>query len=70
MKIEKYNSINHRLPKQLSEIGMHENDETDNYLNYKVVDSLYSIWIGLDSERSKYYYSDSKKWEDTYRDIK
>lgn len=69
-KIYEFNYINKKLPQSLIEIGIDEDEKTEQYLAYKKVDSInFTVWIGIDSEKSKFYYSDSKKWEDSFRKI-
>jgi len=51
-------------------LGIQENEKTDHFLEYKKIDSTtFSVWLGIDSENSKYFYSDTKKWEDTFREL-
>ncbi len=67
-KVEKYKEVNHKLPDSLAQVGVKEDEETETYLNYQKQDSLrYFVWIGISSEESKFYYSDTKKWEDYFR---
>lgn len=70
-KIEKFKKKNGRLPNSLSEIGIAEKDETDPPLYYDRRDSVnYTVSFSTSMDDSKFYYSDSKKWEDAYRPMK
>lgn len=70
-KIEYYRTEKKKLPASLSEIGFIEDDRTDLYLQYTKVDSIrYYIWLGMSLEESKFYYSDSKRWENSLREMK
>lgn len=68
-KVERYKTINNKIPNSLKEIG--ENEESDNYpFFYQKHDSLYySISFGISIDDSKIYYSDTKQWEDIDRNI-
>lgn len=67
-KIEVYKEKYHKLPDSLETIGIHEDENTALYLNYNKYDSVnYSVWIGLSSEESRFYYSDSQRWEKAFR---
>ena len=68
-RIEQYKKNNNKLPNSLKEIG--ENDDEDNYpFFYQKQDSCYySISFGISMDDSKIYYSDSKQWEDLYRQM-
>jgi hypothetical protein len=69
-KVEEYRQNTNRLPTSLSEIGIAEDDNTDLYLHYQKIDSVnYYVWLGLSFEESKFYYSDSKKWQNGFREI-
>lgn len=68
-KIEDYKVEHKRLPNSLEEIGMEERDGVDE-LYYTKRDSLhYNVSFGTSLGESKFYYSDSKRWEDRYREI-
>lgn len=67
-KLEAFRLIHHKLPDSLAEVGVLENEQTELYLGYTRKDSnYYVVWIGISSEESKFYYSDTKKWEDYLR---
>lgn len=69
-KVEEYKKTNDRLPNSLSEIGIEER-EGFNVLYYYKRDSInYTVSFPISAEKHKFYYSDSKKWEDGYRDMK
>lgn len=68
-KIEAFRVKNNRLPNSLVEIGLEERDGID-VLYYDKRDSLnYTISFGTSLGESKFYYSDNKKWENSYRTI-
>ncbi|MCX2494074.1 hypothetical protein OQX63_11365 [Pedobacter sp. PF22-3] len=70
-KVEKYKTINHKLPDSLFDLGIKENEITESQFSYEKKDSThYFIWLGISSEESKFYYSDTKKWENIYREMK
>jgi len=70
-KVEEYKKEYHRLPDSLAEIGIKENSETETHISYQKQDSIhYYVWIAISAEASKFYYSDSKKWESILRDMK
>ena len=69
-KIEFFRKENHRLPKDLNEIGILE-EENSNALYYDIrndTSSTVSFMMSIDYNRT--YYSDTKQWEDGYREIK
>jgi len=69
-KIEKFKQEYNRLPNTLSEIGIIEKDETNPPLYYDKRDSVhFTISFGISLDDSKIYYSDSKKWEDSFREM-
>lgn len=70
-KIENFKNKNNRLPQSLEEIGMKEKDGA-NFLDYNIDrDGInYRISFIMSIDHSKIYYSDSKKWEDYYRDMR
>lgn len=70
-KIEDFKKKNKRLPKSLEEIGIKEKDGAD-VLDYNIDrDSInYRISFIMSIDNSKIYYSDSRKWEDYYRDMR
>lgn len=66
-KIEAFKAKYSRLPNSLEEIGLEESDGAD-VLYYSKRDSLhYTVSFGTALGESKFYYSDSEKWEDRYR---
>jgi len=70
-KIEHYQYVNHRLPNTLTDIGITEKDESNPPLYYEKRDSIhYTVSFGISLDESKIYYSDTKKWEDSYREMK
>jgi type II secretory pathway pseudopilin PulG len=70
-KIEKYKKDNNKLPLSLSDIGVTVQSESDPSIYYEKKDSThYTVSFGTTLGESKIYYSDSKKWEDRYREMK
>lgn len=68
--IEAYRAEYKKLPTSLEDIGLEERDGRD-VLYYGQRDSLhYIISFGTSLGESKIYYSDSRQWEDKYREIK
>ena len=68
--IELFRKKNHRLPKDLNEIGILE-EENANALYYDVRnDTSYTVSFMMSIDYNKTYYSDTKKWENGYREIK
>lgn len=69
-RIEVFKAKQFRLPNSLEEIGIKEREGAD-VLYYDKRDSLhYTVSFGTSLGESKIYYSDSKRWEDRYREIK
>lgn len=71
-KIEAFKVEYKRLPISLEEIGVSEQDGVD-ALYYSKQDSLsenYMISFGTSLGESKIYFSDNKKWENFYREMK
>ena len=69
-KIELFRKENHRLPKDLNEIGILE-EENSNALYYDIRnDTSYTVSFIMSIDYNKTYYSDTKKWENGYREIK
>ena len=69
-KIEVFRSDHNKLPNSLEEIEIEELDGRD-VLYYDKRDSLYyTVSFGTSLGESKFYYSDTKKWEDKYREVK
>jgi hypothetical protein len=71
-KIEQFKTTNKRLPNSLKEIGLIEEEGVDAlYYSKQEKDSEnYMISYGTSLGESKIYYSDTKKWEDFYREMK
>jgi type II secretory pathway pseudopilin PulG len=70
-KIEQYKKDNNRLPVSLSDIGITVKSESEPPIYYEKRDSIhYTVSFGTTLGESKIYYSDSKKWEDRYREMK
>ncbi|WP_314313821.1 hypothetical protein [Hoylesella saccharolytica] len=69
-KIELFRKKNHRLPKDLNEIGILEK-ENANALYYDVRnDTSYTVSFMMSIDYNKTYYSDTKEWENGYREMK
>ncbi len=69
-KIELFRKENHRLPKDLNEIGILE-EENSNALYYDIRnDTSYTVSFMMSIDYNRTYYSDTKQWEDGYREIK
>lgn len=70
-RIEKYKTVNHKLPNSLLDVGIKEDENTETQFSYEKKDNThYFIWLGISAEESKFYYSDSRKWENVYREMK
>jgi len=70
-KIEQYKEVNNRLPASLSDVGIVVKDEANPPIYYERRDSIhYTVWFGTTLGESKIYYSDSRKWENFYREMK
>lgn len=68
-KIEIFKTEHKSLPNSLKEIGIEEKEGVD-ALYYDRRDSLhYVVWFGMSLGESKIFYSDSKQWEDFYREM-
>ena len=70
--IESYKKANGMLPNSLLDVGITE-DEGADAIYYSIQNSSkknYMIWFGTSLGESKTYYSDNKKWEDFYREMK
>lgn len=70
IKVDKYKYINGRLPNSLREIGVIEKDGADAIYYLKQDSVNYMLWYGVSLGESMTYYSDSKKWENSYRKMK
>ena len=69
-KIELFRKENHRLPKDLNEIGILE-EENSNALYYDIRnDTSYTVSFMMFIDYNRTYYSDTKQWEDGYRETK
>ncbi len=61
-RVENFRSLNGRLPKYVSEIGLY--DKEDSQAFYKQTsDSTYIVWYGLSLGESKTYHSETKEWK-------
>jgi effector-binding domain-containing protein len=69
-KVEEYKKVNNRLPNSLSDMGIEEHDGMDALYYYKRDSINYTVSFPISAEKHKFYYSDSQKWEDGYRDMK
>jgi hypothetical protein len=69
VKIELFKKKNGKLPDQLSDLGIKETEQGPIY--YEKRDSInYTVSFGTSMGESMIYYSDSKKWEELYREMK
>jgi len=60
-KIESFKTIEHRLPNEVSELGLKE--KMDDLAFYQLTsDSTYQIWYGLSLGESNIYSSETKQW--------
>jgi hypothetical protein len=69
-KIEDYKKKHNKLPGSLSDMGIEEQDGMDVLYYYKRDSINYTVSFPISAEKHKFYYSDSKKWEEGYRDMK
>jgi hypothetical protein len=69
-KIELFRLEHKRLPNTLEEMGIEERDGIDELYYDKRDSSNYTISFGTSLGESEFYYSDTKQWEDRYREIK
>ena len=70
-KIEDYRKINNSLPVSLTDIGIKVKDEANPPIYYEKRDnSHFTVSFGTSLGESKIYYSDSKRWENFYREMK
>ena len=60
-KVEKFKTEKNRLPKNLSEIGLTEREDSKAFYEQKN-DSTYIVWFGLSLGESKTYDSKTKEW--------
>jgi hypothetical protein len=68
-KIEMFKKKNGKLPDQLADLGIKETEQGPIY--YEKRDSVnYTVSFGNSMGESIIYYSDSKKWEEHYREMK
>lgn len=62
---------NNQLPISLADLGIVVKDESNPPVYYEKKDSIhFLVWFGTILGESKIYYSDSKKWENKYREMK
>ena len=70
-KVEEYREKNNHLPTSLSDIGIEIKDEANPPVYYDKRDSShYTVSFGTTLGESKIYYSDSREWENFYREMK
>jgi hypothetical protein len=62
-KIEKFKNKNARLPDNLSEIGIVENESCRPVCYKKESESKYIVWFGKELGESTTYNSDTKQWK-------
>ena len=60
-KVEKFKTEKNRLPKNVSEIGLVELENSKAFYEKKT-DSTYIVWFGLSLGESKTYNSTTKEW--------
>ncbi|MBJ2173778.1 hypothetical protein JBL43_05980 [Aureibaculum sp. A20] len=60
-KVEQFKTEQNRLPKNVSEIGLIELENSKAFYEKKT-DSTYIVWFGLSLGESKTYNSTTKKW--------
>ena len=70
IKVEEYKYVHKKLPNSLSDLGLKELDGMDVIYYYKRDSIHYTVSFPISAEEHKFYYSDSKKWENGYRDMK
>ena len=68
--IELFKSKYKRLPNNIKELGLNEKDGIDEVYYTKRDSVNYTVSFGTSLGESKFYYSDSKQWEDFYRRMK
>ncbi len=67
-KVEDFRKKNNRLPDSIAQVGIIENENTESQFKYEKLDSVhFMVWIGISFEESKFYYSDSNKWQNYLR---
>lgn len=70
-KVEEYRGKNNHLPASLLDIGIEIKDEANPPIYYDKRDSFhYTVSFGTTLGESKIYFSDSRKWENFYREMK
>lgn len=66
-KVEDYKQKHHQLPLALTDIGLEEQEGMD-ALYYDRRDSIhYTVSFPISAEEHRFYYSDTRKWENYYR---
>jgi hypothetical protein len=60
-KVEKFKKENNRLPKEVSEIGLKEWEDSPAFYRF-TNDTSYVVWYGLAVGSSKVFRSTTKKW--------
>ncbi|QCX39564.1 hypothetical protein FF125_14355 [Aureibaculum algae] len=60
-KVEKFKTQKNRLPKNVSEIGLIELENSKAFYE-KTTDSTYIVWFGLSLGESKIFNSTTKEW--------
>lgn len=68
-KVEYFKRINGRLPKTLDEINVKMEEGLDE-LYYTPYNENYTISFSMSIDYNKTFYSDSKKWENSFRELK
>lgn len=69
-KIEHYVQLNDTLPPNLLVLGINDTNDSFPFYYETFGCNNYILSFGLSIDESKTYYSDSKKWEYGYREIK
>lgn len=69
-RIEVFKAENKRLPDSLEEINIAERDGFDVLYYYKRDSLHYTVSFPISAEEHKFYYSDTKKWEEGFRKMK
>ena|ERR1700748_2161205 len=70
-RIENFRTKNKRLPNSLQELGSKEEESGADAIFYDKRDSSnYTVSFAMSIDYNKFYYSDTKRWEDGYRAMK
>ncbi len=69
-RIEMFRTESKRLPNTLEDIGIEEREGADVLYYTKRDSSHYIVSFGMSLGESKFYYSDTKEWEEKYREMK